>query len=233
MNPSDRAGSLREAVARRPALDAIRAFVSRWHGIDLDVPRWNARADVPASLALALPHERRLCRQNHLVLPDPDPTDPIRFVFYVENQGSASWAYRASGAADPPVSWLDVTTNVWHDETMALDEFLLTALMMEATIGGSYKNGAYTRAAPASTLEAALAPLAPVGRRWQWLSTQCYAGDEVIAFTVADKDGAPWLKMAATHSAALHYLNPIIQSDPMPWLEIRVDGQERYPIDGF
>ncbi len=233
MNESTATQSLRKALECHPAIEAIRAFIARWHGIDLDVPRWHPPADLPRSLALVLPHERRLCWQNHLVMPAPDPDDPSRCVFYVENQGVAAWAYRGNGADDPPVIWRSDEHEGWRDESMALDEFVLTSLVMEATIGGSYENGAYTRALPADVLEAATAPLVRIGKPWQWLDTQCYAGDEVIAFTYNDRGESPWLQMAATRAAALEYLNPIIQADPLPWLEIRVDGHERYPVDGF
>ncbi len=233
MNESTATPSLREALERRPAIEAIRAFVERWHGIDLDVPRWHPPPDLPQSLALVLPHERRFCWQNHLTMPAPDPDDPSRRVFYVENQSVTAWAYRANGATNPSVVWRNDENEQWQDESMTLDEFVLTALVVEATIGGSYENGAYTQALPADVVEAATAPLVPIGKPWHWLHTQCYAGDEVIAFSFNARGQATWLQIAATRAAALEYLNPIIQADPLPWLEIRVDGHERYPVDGF
>lgn len=227
------APSLIEAATRRPAARALHALVRAWHGIDLDEHRWTPDLPVPPELARLLPHQTVLCRQHHLVLPEPDTEDPDRWVFCVDNQGRARWAYDADDGTDPCVAWQADENEEWLDEALRLDDFLLTLVLTEATIGGSYRNGGYTSTLAPATLAAALAPLTPVGLPWRLKATQCYAGAEVLAFTTAAVSGAGTLWIAGQSSAALHYLNAVIQADPLPWLEIRVDGRERYPIDGF
>lgn len=225
--------SLVEAATRRPAVEALRAVVGSWHGIDLDLPRWTPDQAIPASLALLLPHQTVLCRQNHLVLPEPDAGDAERWVFCVDNQGRARWSYEADDGAVPAVAFQSDENEEWLDESMLLDDFLLTLTLVEATVGGSYRNGAYTEALAPATLAAALAPLTPIGLPWRLRATQCYAGDDQVAFTTALASGASSLWIAGRSSESLRYLNTVIQGDALPWLEIRVDGKERYPIDGF
>jgi hypothetical protein len=225
--------SLVDAVTRRPALDALRSFLADWHGIDIDVQRWTPDPALPPALALLLPHEKTLCRQHHLVLPEPDGVDSSRLVFYVENQGVGHWAYRPDGTDDPPVSWAADGTHPWTDERMRLAEFLLTAVVVEATVGSSYKNGGYTGAVDPRMLAPALAPLRAIGERWNRFATQCYVGEQVIAFTASEDGTSTYLWIAAQSPDALRYLNGVIHAEPMHWLEIRVDGRERYPIDGF
>lgn len=217
----------------RPAAGALRAVVAAWHGIDLDEPRWTPDQAIPPALALLLPHQTALCRQNHLVLPEPDAGDPDRWVFCVDNQGRARWSYSADDGPVPSVAFQADETEEWLDESMLLDDFLLSLTLVEATVGGSYRNGGYTAGLAAATLAAALAPLTPIGLPWRLKATQCYVGDELVAFTSALATGASTLWIAGRSSEALRYLNAVIQADALPWLEIRVDGKERYPIDGF
>lgn len=233
MSAASPAPSLLDAATLRPAARAVHALVSAWHGIDLDEKRWTPDLAVPPVLALLLPHQTVLCRQHHLVLPAPAADDPDHWVFCVDNQGRARWSYDPDAGASPGVAFQPDENEEWLDEAMLLDDFLLTLTLVEATIGGSYRNGAYTTALAPATLAAALAPLTPIGLPWRLDATQCYAGDEQLAFTTTLASGATSLWIAGRASDSLRYLNAVIQGDALPWLEIRVDGQERYPIDGF
>ncbi len=224
--------SLTGALLGRPAIDALRSFLELWHGLDLTDPRWNIDGEMPPGLALLLPHERTLCRQAHLTLPEPDLTDPTRWIFCVEKRGEWQWSFQPDGSANPPIASSDGSPE-WQTEALSLDEFLLTLAIRESTVLGSYRFGGYTGLVAPAQLQAVLGTLEAVAAPWRFHAIRCYVSRDVIAFTSSGNGQQLRLYVAAKGAEPLRFLNDIIRADPLPWEEIRVDGKERYPIDGF
>jgi hypothetical protein len=229
---SDSATSVSEVIFQRPAIEALRSFLHVWHGIDPDDPRWLMEDDLPPGLAVLLPHERTLCREMHLMLPEPDLEQPSRSIFCVEKRGEWQWSFEGDGTDNPPIASQEGGSG-WQREELRLDEFLLTLAIRESTVLGSYRFGAYTGLVATRQLTAALAILQPVEAAWRFHGIRCYTLRDAIAFTDSPNGQQLRLYLAAKSAAALRFLNELIRADPLPWEEIRVDGKEHYPIDGF
>ena len=194
-------------ILRRPAPEAFRGFMVRWHGV---AP--GERDALPGTDRLP-PSLRRVYEAfgaapaafllNHLVAPADIGEDDGFTIFYVEEQAVYLWGV-ANGdldADDPPV-WCreNESAKPWVKESPSVSVFMVQMVVMSAALGGPH-GAAAAWLSPQET-ERVLAPLQRLDLpHWHWPGdpARWYAGDDAVAFTcpnlAPEHDGEPYLSV--------------------------------------
>jgi hypothetical protein len=180
-------------ILTRPADEAVRGFMERWHGATPADHALRASVRLPRVLAdfyRAYGTAADAWLVNRLQAPDDlrqDEEDAAFLVFYVEEQAVYLWAIRKEDldADDPPV-WCreNEPGRPWVQDAPSMSVFLVQMLVMSAALSGPH--AACAAWLSREDTEAALGGLRQLDLPpWHWpgYPARWYAGVDAVAFT--------------------------------------------------
>jgi hypothetical protein len=208
-------------ILSRPAPEAIRGFMRRWHGLEPAGGEPPAGARMPKALAefhRAYGTAADAWAVNRMLAPDELGSDDGHVVFYVEEQAVYLWAVAEADldADDPPVLCRENEPGAaWVQDAPSVSVFLVQMLVMSAAL-----NGPHAAVAGWLSTEEAERALAGLTRLdlppWHWPGhpARWYAGEDAVAFVSPNPAPEPQEEQAvsvwvsATSDDALRFLEP-------------------------